>query len=113
MNDGEWAVISPEFPAERELSISGGHPPYSNCEILRAMIYWLGDGIPKRRLREFTGIGYDTLAARLDERIKAGVFLRLWTIALANHDKLCGLRMQLLLIDGAIERSPNGGENTG
>jgi transposase len=111
--DDEWDEISSLFPPEQYQAGQRGRPRLTNRQVFQAMLYWLADGLAKRRVKQYTGIGYDTLAARLDEWNEQGVFRKLWRAALANHDQLCGLRTSLLLIDGAIKIALNGGDHTG
>ena len=40
----------------------------------------------------------------------AGVFLRLWQVGLERYDELKGLDWNWLSMDGAITKSPLGGE---
>ncbi len=113
VTDDEWEIISFCFPTLPEPSGKGGRPWISNRLVFQAMLYWLADGLPKQRVKLYTGIGYDTLAGRLDEWIEAGVFLGIWQMALENYDELCGIRDQLLLLDRSINIALNGGEKTG
>jgi putative transposase len=113
ITDSEWESISCYFPEEPEPSKLGGRPRLSNRIVFQAMLNWLADGLAKRRVKRYTGVGYDTLTARLDEWIEGGVFERLWLAALENHEYLCKLRLERLLVDGAINIAPNGGEATG
>ncbi len=113
VTDDEWDVISSQFPPEPEPSGLGGRPYASNQQVFRAMLRWLADGIPKRRCKDYLGVSYDTLSGRLDEWAEDGVFERLWALALANHEELCGLRTMILLVDGRLGLAPNGGEATG
>jgi transposase len=54
-----------------------------------------------------------TLRARRDEWIDAGVFDRLAVEALAGYDRIVGLDLSLVAIDGSIHKAPCGGEGTG
>jgi transposase len=56
VTDDEWAVVSSLFPADISASALGGRPRYSNRVIFRALLYWLADGLPKRRLKQYVGI---------------------------------------------------------
>jgi len=113
ISDDEWCTIAHHFPAEHLRSARGGRPAFTNREMFQAMLYWLADGIAKRRCGIYTGVSYRTLERHLDLWITEGLFLRLWDEALACYDYFCGLRRELLFMDGAINISPNGGESTG
>lgn len=54
-----------------------------------------------------------TLRARRDEWIRAGVFDQLKEQALAAFDRIIGLELDHVAIDGSIHKAPYGGEGTG
>lgn len=54
-----------------------------------------------------------TIRNRRDEWIKAGVFTRLKTIALDAYDRIVGLLLENIAVDGCITKAPGGGECAG
>ncbi|MBA3409823.1 MAG: IS5 family transposase [Geodermatophilaceae bacterium] len=54
-----------------------------------------------------------TLRARRDEWIDAGVFDALKTEALAAYDRVIGLDLDNVALDGSLHKAPYGGEGTG
>ena len=50
-----------------------------------------------------------TIRERRNEWIKAGIFGKLKQIALDSHDRIVGLLLQELAIDGCITKAPGGG----
>ena len=54
-----------------------------------------------------------TLRARRDEWIEAGVFDRLRAEALAAFDRIIGLDLSEVAVDGSLHKAPYGGESTG
>jgi transposase len=54
-----------------------------------------------------------TLRARRDEWIQAGVFDRLEAETRAGYDRIVGLDMAFVALDGSIHKAPCGGEGTG
>jgi len=54
-----------------------------------------------------------TIRGRRDEWIKAGIFARLRQIALDAYDRIVGLALTELAIDGCITKAPGGGECAG
>ena len=54
-----------------------------------------------------------TLRARRDEWIEAGVFDRLCSEAVAAFDKIIGLDLSEVAVDGSIHKAPCGGDGTG
>jgi transposase len=54
-----------------------------------------------------------TLRARRDEWIRAGVFDQLETEARAGYDRIIGLDLSCVALDGSIHKAPCGGQGTG
>ena len=54
-----------------------------------------------------------TIRDRRDEWIKAGTFARLRQIALEAYDRIVGLQLRDLAVDGYIAKAPGGGECAG
>ena len=54
-----------------------------------------------------------TLRARRDEWIQAGVFDKLCSEALAAFDRVVGLDVSEVCVDGSIHKAPCGGDGTG
>ncbi|MFJ9683979.1 IS5 family transposase [Streptomyces sp. NPDC101194] len=54
-----------------------------------------------------------TIRARRDEWIRLGIFARLKQIALDAYDRVVGLVLDRIAIDGAITKAPGGGEAAG
>ena len=53
------------------------------------------------------------LRTRRDEWIQAGVFDRLAAEARAGYDRIIGLDLDVVAIDGSLHKAPGGGEGTG
>lgn len=54
-----------------------------------------------------------TLRARRDEWVEAGVFDRLCEEAIAAYDRIIGLDLSDVAVDGSLHKAPMGGEGTG
>jgi transposase len=54
-----------------------------------------------------------TIRGRRDEWIEAGIFARLKQITLEAYDRIVGLALQEILVDGCITKAPGGGECAG
>lgn len=54
-----------------------------------------------------------TLRARRDEWIAAGVFTKLEAETRAGYDRIIGLDLEFVALDGSIHKAPCGGEGTG
>jgi len=57
--------------------------------------------------------GATTIRDRRNEWIKAGIFARLKQIALESYDRIVGLVLEEIIIDGCITKAPGGGECAG
>jgi transposase len=113
--DAVWAAVEPILP-ERS---PDRHP--LGCHRRR---------IPDRKcfeatlLRLVTGCSWDvagrlgkggetTLRSRRDEWLRAGVFDRLCDEAIAGYDRIIGLNLGEVAVDGSLHKAPCGGEGTG
>lgn len=54
-----------------------------------------------------------TIRNRRDEWINAGVFARLKQVALDAYDRIVGLILEEIIVDGCITKAPGGGECAG
>ncbi|MGA5453162.1 IS5 family transposase [Streptomyces umbrinus] len=54
-----------------------------------------------------------TIRDRRDEWIRLGVFVRLKQIALESYDRIVGLVLDQIAVDGSITKAPGGGEAAG
>ena len=59
------------------------------------------------------GCGATTIRERRDEWIELGIFARLTAIAREAYDRIVGLVLEDLIIDGCIAKAPGGGEVAG
>lgn len=59
------------------------------------------------------GVGETTLRRRRDEWVRAGVFGRLAELALGAYDRVVGLDLTEVTIDGSQHKAPGGGPGTG
>ena len=60
-----------------------------------------------------TPAGETTLRNRRTEWLKAGVFNKLVEEAIAGYDKIIGLDLSEVAVDGSLHKAPYGGEGTG
>ena len=58
-------------------------------------------------------VGETTLRRRRDEWVAAGVFDRVADEALAGYDRIVGLDLDDVAVDGSVHKAPCGGEGTG
>jgi hypothetical protein len=60
-----------------------------------------------------TPAGETTLRNRRTEWLKAGVFNKLVEESIAGYDKIIGLDLSEIAVDGSLHKAPCGGEGTG
>jgi transposase len=111
-----WQTVEPLLPHQVETHPLGCHRP----RVPDRLCFW---GI---LIRLVTGSSWDdieailehrvsdtTLRARRDEWIAAGVFEQLVAEATAAFDRIVGLDLSEVSVDGSLHKAPYGGEGTG
>jgi transposase len=106
----QFAALLPQRP-----TVAPSHP--LGCHRPR-----IGDRIVFDKLLRF-GCSYQAIADticsattirnRRDEWIRLGVFARLKQIALESYDRIVGLVLDRITVDGSITKAPGGGEVAG
>ena len=114
--DAVWAVIEPLIPPAPENHPLGCHRP----RVPDRLCFW---GILVRLVTGCSWVSVEaileyqvsdtTLRARRDEWIAAGVFDRLRDHALHAYDRIIGLDLSEVSLDGSLHKAPCGGEGTG
>jgi transposase len=114
--DAVWAAIEPLIPPTPENHPLGCHRP----RVPDRLCFW---GILVRLVTGCSWVsaeailGYQvsdtTLRARRDEWITAGVFDSLRHHALHAYDRIIGLDLSEVALDGSLHKAPCGGEGTG
>jgi transposase len=116
VGDAVWAGIEPLIPAPVD-----NHP--LGCHRRRAADR---DCFEMMLVREVTGCSWEdaerlcgnkvsdtTARDRRDEWIAAGVFTAIANEAISGYDKIIGLDLSDVAVDGSLHKSPAGGEGTG
>jgi transposase len=116
VQDAIWAAVAPLIPV-----VADSHP--LRCHRPRVPDRICFDGIV---IRLATGCSWEdaerlngnvvsdtTMRERRDEWIAAGVFEALEEEALRAYDKIVGLDLTEVAVDGSLHKSPCGGEGTG
>jgi transposase len=80
--------------------------------IFEKLIQVLRFGCPYQSIADCT-CSATTIRERRNEWIKAGIFARLKQIALEAYDRIVGLVLEEIVIDGCITKAPGGGECAG
>lgn len=111
-----WAAIEPILPPPDESHPLGCHNPrISDWLCFRGILIRLVTGSSWVDIEAILGfeVSDTTLRARRDEWIDAGVFEQLATETLAGYDRIVGLDLEHVAIDGSLHKAPCGGEGTG
>jgi transposase len=114
--DALWAGIEPLIPVRNERHPLGCHRPRkSDRDCFRVMMIRLSTGCSWEDAEQMTDrvVSDTTARQRRDEWVQAGVFDAIAHEALAGYDKLIGLDLSDVAIDGSTHKAPGGGEGTG
>ncbi len=116
VSDAIWATIEPLLPAGRDEHPLGCHRPrVSDRLCFRGILIRLVTGaswVDIEAILDFA-VSDTTLRARRDEWIDAGVFDDVAAEALAAFDRIIGLDLDDVALDGSLHKAPYGGEGTG
>lgn len=114
--DTVFAAIEPLLPVPPETHPLGCHRPRAaNRDCFEMMLVRLVSGCSWEDVEALCGckVSDTTARARRDEWIAAGVFDRIVDEAIRAYDKIIGLDLSEVAVDGSLHKSPAGGEGTG
>lgn len=114
--DTVWAAIEPLLPVHVENHPLGCHRPMiPDRDCFEVMLVRLVTGCSWEDAEHLCGykVSDTTARARRDEWIEAEVFDAIATEALHAYDKVIGLDLSEVALDGSQHKSPAGGEGTG
>ena len=111
MSEELWSRLKPLLPARvNRHRFGGGRPPTQDRKCMNGIFFVLRTGCQWNALNA-TGIcASSTAHDRFQQWVKAGVFLELWKAGLTEYDELKGIDWNWLSMDGAMTKSPLGGE---
>ena len=114
--DAVWGAVRALLPAAGRFHPLGCHRPRIGDEVcFRGFMIRLVTGaswVDVEAIMDFE-VSDTTLRARRDEWIAAGVFDELCKEALAAFDRIVGLDLEEVALDGSLHKAPCGGEGTG
>jgi transposase len=111
-----WAAIEPLLPVPASTHPLGCHRPRVPDRVcFRGILIRLVTGSSWVDIEAILDrqVSDTTLRARRDEWINAGVFEALRTEAMAAFDRIIGLELDDVSLDGSLHKAPYGGEGTG
>lgn len=106
--DELWARMEPLFPRYSK-SNRGGRPRADLKAVANGIFYVLRTGVQWKAVPSEYGSG-STLHRYFQEWTKVGVFRKLWKASLLEYDELQNIQWNWLSVDGAMTKSPLGGE---
>ena len=107
----EFAKLLPERVNTHRFG--GGRPRRPDRDCLNGILFVLRTGCQWNALSA-TGICPSSTAHdRFQEWVRAGVFERLFHMALQDYEEVVGIDWSFLSMDGAMTKAPLGGEATG
>jgi transposase len=109
----QFAALLPDRPVYDPAHPLGCHKPRIGDRIIfEKLIQVLRFGCSYASIADCT-CGATTIRDRRDEWIKAGIFGKLKTIARESYDRIVGLVLHDLAVDGCIAKAPGGGACAG
>jgi transposase len=113
--DAVWAAVEPLLPSRpADAHPLGCHRPRIPDRVcFTGILVRLVTGCSWETAGRLTGASQATLRRRRDEWVAAGVFEALCDEAIAGYDRIIGLDLSEVSIDGSLHKAPCGGEGTG
>ena len=110
-----WAAAAGLIPAHVDNHPIGGHNPRPDRVCFRGILARLVLGCSWETAEQVLegAVSDTTLRARRDEWTEAGVLDALVSESLAAYDRMVGLDLSEVSIDGSQHKAPCGGEGTG
>ncbi|MFE2061114.1 IS5 family transposase [Streptomyces sp. NPDC059467] len=110
---GQFAALLPERSAYAPTHPLGCHRPrISDRVVFDKMLQLLRFGCSYQAIADTT-CSATTIRSRRDEWIRLGVFAKLKQIALESYDRIVGLVLDQIAVDGSITKATGGGEVAG
>jgi transposase len=114
--DTVFAAIEPLLPVRNETHPLGCHRPRAaDRDCFEVMLVRLVTGCSFEDAERLCGnkVSDTTVRGRRDEWEEAGVFDAIAAEAIGAYDKIIGLDLSEVAVDGSLHKSPAGGEGTG
>jgi transposase len=111
ISDALWErvdLVIPMYATSRR----GGRPRLPMRNVVTGILYVLSTGCQWKAMPKQFGSG-SAIHAYFQEWVEFGVFEELWQLALTEYDELKGIDWKWQSLDGAMTKSPLGGEKNG
>jgi transposase len=116
VKDAIWTAFEPRIPRPIDNHPLGCHRARAaDRDCFEVIVVRLATGCSWEDAERLMGnkVSDTTARARRDEWIAAGIFEALNQEALSGYDKVVGLDLTEVAVDGSLHKSPCGGEGTG
>lgn len=113
VSDAFFAKIEPLLPPPKPHPLGCYRKPTPDRVCLDAILLVLRTGMPWNALNVTGPCKSTTAYDRFKLWREAGVFAKMWQLALMEYDELKGIDWEWLSMDGAMTKSPLGGEKNG
>jgi len=113
--DAVWAAVQGHLPPRpTDTHPLGCHRPrIPDRDCFAGILLRLVTGCSWDVAARFTPAGETTLRNRRTQWLNAGVFTKLVEESIAGYDKIIGLDLSEVAVDGSLHKAPCGGEGTG
>ena len=114
--DALWEAVEPLVPVPVDSHPTGGHRRrIPDRTVFWGMLVRLVTGCSWVTAERLLGgaVSDTTMRARRDEWMEAGLFEEIEREALAGYDRIVGLDLSEVSVDGSIHKAPCGGDGTG
>lgn len=108
--DALWEQIEPLLPKRKKHRFGGHNPRVPDRDAMSAILYVSRTGCQWGALDATNLCKHSSAHRRFTEWTEAGVFKKLWKKGLFEYDALKGIDWRWLSMDGAMTKSPLGGE---
>lgn len=116
VHNAVWTAIEPLVPVPVDTHPLGCHRPRcSNRDCFEVILVRLATGCSWEDAERLCGnkVSDTTVRQRRDEWLDVGVFDAIANEAMAAFDRIIGLDLSDVAVDGSLHKSPCGGEGTG
>ncbi|MGH9270360.1 MAG: IS5 family transposase [Ilumatobacteraceae bacterium] len=114
--DSLWAALKPLIPVVVDEHPLGCHRPRSsNRDCFEVIVVRLATGCSWEDAERLCGhkVSDTTVRQRRNEWLAAGVFDALTEETISAYDRIIGLDLSDVAVDGSLHKAPGGGEGTG
>ena len=109
----QFSALLPDRPVYAPSHPLGCHRPRAGDQVIfEKLIHVLRFGCSYAAIAD-CACGATTIRERRDEWIRAGIFAKLHAIARESYDRVVGLVLEELAVDGRITKAPGGGDCAG